>query len=92
MSPSETKICVEKMLPFLCILACFHNFSGGISGMFHTFLTFIVPVAQGFPAADTAGFLANGTENAAPYGTAFSVVCVLLGEREKSHKDWLPFG
>ena len=31
------------------------------------------------------------TENAAPDGTAFSV-CVLLGEREKSHKDWLPFG
>lgn len=60
--------------------------------MFHTFLTFIVPVAQGFPSADTAGFLANETENAAPYGTAFSVVCVLLGEREKSHKDWLPFG
>ena len=28
---------------------------------------------------------------AAPDGTAFSV-CVLLGEREKSHKDWLPFG
>ena len=31
------------------------------------------------------------TEYAAPDGTAFSV-CVLLGEREKSHKDWLPFG
>ena len=92
MSPSEMKIYVEKMLLFLCILACFHNFLGGISGMFHTFLTFIVPVAQGFPSADTAGFFANGTENAAPYGTALSVVCVLLGEREKSHKDWLPFG
>ena len=92
MSPSETKIYVEKMLPFLCILACFHNFLVGISGMFHTFLTFISSLQQPFPAADTAGFFTNGTENAAPYGTAFSVVCVLLGEREKSHKDWLPFG
>ena len=79
MSPSETKICVEKMLLFLCILACFHNFLAGISGMFHTFLT----LRKGRPGP---------TENAAPYGTAFSVVCVLLGEREKSHKDWLPFG
>ena len=53
--------------------------------MFHTFLTFVSSLQQRFPAADTAGFLANGTENAAPYGTALSVVCVLLGEREKNH-------
>jgi hypothetical protein len=31
------------------------------------------------------------TGNASPMGWRF-LLCVLLGEREKSHKDWLPFG
>lgn len=51
--PLKRRINVEKMLPFLCILAHFHNFRHGISGMFHTFLT--IPAAlSAVPGPDTS--------------------------------------
>jgi len=56
--------------------------------MFHTFLT----LYDDLSAVKTAFPVIKKKQKAPTRKGWRFLLCVLLGEREKSHKDWLPFG